>query len=124
MGKLGRLLGFRLYRSWTLSFLLGVAGCSSLVPGTLFFAEPSSAQTVTPPQYPGFPSETPTEIQPVTVSFDHLRREVMIPMRDGVTLHTFFVFGGSEDNQCSDLAAFFFTVRVLNAVERSIQRIS
>ena len=98
MGKLGRLLGFRLYRSWTLSFLLGVAGCSSLVPGTLFFAEPSSAQTVTPPQYPGFPSETPTEIQPVTVSFDHLRREVMIPMRDGVKLHTVILVPKGSNN--------------------------
>ena len=98
MGKLGRFLGFRLYRSWTLSFLLGVAGCSSLVPGTLFFAEPSSAQTVTPPQYPGFPSETPTEIQPVTVSFDHLRREVMIPMRDGVKLHTVILVPKGSNN--------------------------
>ena len=88
MGKLGRLLGFRLYSSWTLSFLLGVAGCSSLVPGALFFAEPSSAQTVTPPQYPALPGETPTEIQPVTGSFDYARREVMIPMRDRVKLHT------------------------------------
>ena len=98
MGKLGGFLGFRLYRSWTLSFLLGVAGCSSLVPGTLFFAEPSSAQTVTPPQYPGFPSETPTEIQPVTVSFDHLRREVMIPMRDGVKLHTVILVPKGSNN--------------------------
>jgi uncharacterized protein len=98
MGKLGSLLGFRLYRSWTLSFLLGVAGCCSLVPGTLFFAGPSSAQTVTPPQYPGFPSETPTEIQPVTVSFDHLRREVMIPMRDGVKLHTVILVPKGSNN--------------------------
>ena len=88
MGKLGRLLCFRLYSSWTLSFLLGVAGCFSLVPGALFFAEPSSAQTVTPPQYPALPGETPTEIQPVTGSFDYARREVMIPMRDRVKLHT------------------------------------
>src|SRR6195256_4580710 len=88
MGKLGRLLRFRLYSSWTLSFLLGVASCFSLVPGALFFTEPSSAQTLTPPQYPALPSETPTEIQPVTGSFDYTRREVMIPMRDSVKLHT------------------------------------
>src|ERR1700680_3935999 len=87
-GKLGRLLRFRLYSSWTLSFLLGVASCFSLVPGALFFAEPSAAQTLTPPQYPALPSETPTEIQPVTGSFDYARREVMIPMRDRVKLHT------------------------------------
>src|SRR6202158_2485425 len=88
MGKLGRLLRFRLYSSWTLSFLLGVASCFSLVPGALFFAEQSAAQTLTPPQYPALPSETPTEIQPVTGSFDYARREVMIPMRDRVKLHT------------------------------------
>ena len=36
----------------------------------------------------GLPSETPARIQPVTSSFDYVRREVMIPMRDGVKLHT------------------------------------
>jgi putative CocE/NonD family hydrolase len=40
------------------------------------------------PLYPGFPSETPAELKPVTESFDHVRREAMIPMRDGVRLHT------------------------------------
>jgi len=34
------------------------------------------------------PSETPSNFTPVTDSFDHTRREVMIPMRDGVKLHT------------------------------------
>ena len=34
------------------------------------------------------PSETPAKFQPVTDSFDHVRRDVMIPMRDGVKLHT------------------------------------
>src|SRR6266404_3544171 len=36
----------------------------------------------------GLPSETPAKIEPVTSSFDYVRREVMIPMRDGVKLHT------------------------------------
>ena len=40
------------------------------------------------PQYPDFPSETPQNLQPKTDSFDYVRREVMIPMRDGVKLHT------------------------------------
>jgi uncharacterized protein len=84
MGKLGRLPGFRLCSSWTVSFLLSIVGCLSLVPGALLFPEPSSAQT----QYPALPSETPTKFQPVTDSFDYIRREVMIPMRDGVKLHT------------------------------------
>jgi putative CocE/NonD family hydrolase len=34
------------------------------------------------------PSETPRQFKPVTDSFDHVRRDVMIPMRDGVKLHT------------------------------------
>ncbi|MFL6602811.1 MAG: CocE/NonD family hydrolase [Steroidobacteraceae bacterium] len=40
------------------------------------------------PLYPEFPSETPAAFQPVTGSFDYERREAMIPMRDGVKLHT------------------------------------
>ncbi len=44
-----------------------------------------TAQTA---QYPALPSETPTTIQPVTDAFDYVRREAMIPMRDGVRLHT------------------------------------
>jgi len=35
-----------------------------------------------------FPSETPAKFEPVTDTFDHVRRDVMIPMRDGVRLHT------------------------------------
>ncbi len=34
------------------------------------------------------PSETPARFKPVTDSFDFIRREVMIPMRDKVKLHT------------------------------------
>jgi uncharacterized protein len=53
---------------------------------------PSNAQTATAaqsaPQYPNYSSETPNELKPATATFDHERREVMIPMRDGVKLHT------------------------------------
>ena len=34
------------------------------------------------------PSETPAQFKPVTDSFDFIRRDVMIPMRDKVKLHT------------------------------------
>lgn len=34
------------------------------------------------------PSETPEKFVPATKSWDHERRDVMIPMRDGVRLHT------------------------------------
>ncbi len=38
--------------------------------------------------YSSLPSEIPAHFEPVTSSFDYVRREVMIPMRDGVKLHT------------------------------------
>jgi uncharacterized protein len=37
------------------------------------------------------PSETPAKIAPKTDSFDYVKRDVMIPMRDGVKLHTVIV---------------------------------
>jgi putative CocE/NonD family hydrolase len=57
----------------------------------LICSSPSFAQTKeqsAPPKYPNYPSETPEELQPATTTFDHERREVMIPMRDGVKLYT------------------------------------
>jgi putative CocE/NonD family hydrolase len=39
-------------------------------------------------QAPGLPSETPAQFTPTRDGFDHARREVMVPMRDGVRLHT------------------------------------
>jgi uncharacterized protein len=44
---------------------------------------PSAAQNPT-----ALPSETPDTLRPATSGFDYARREVMIPMRDGVKLHT------------------------------------
>jgi putative CocE/NonD family hydrolase len=59
--------------------LLSVAlAAASLTPGS-----PAAAQ-----QPPTLPSETPDRLTPVTSSFDYSRRDVMIPMRDGVKLHT------------------------------------
>ncbi len=37
---------------------------------------------------PALASETPASFAPATTFFDYVRREVMIPMRDGVRLHT------------------------------------
>ena len=37
---------------------------------------------------PTLPSERPAQLTPATGSFDYVRREVMIAMRDGVKLHT------------------------------------
>src|SRR6266851_1831507 len=54
----------------------------------LLIAVPLVAQTAPSQQYPTLPSETPAMFQPVTDSFDYIRRDVMLPMRDGVKLHT------------------------------------
>ena len=50
-------------------------------------AQPSFAQNATP-KYPDYPSETPAKLVPKTDTWDYTRTEVMIPMRDGVKLHT------------------------------------
>jgi hypothetical protein len=66
----------------TLTLLAGMLG-------TLLFVEATAAQNAAPePKYPALPSETPTQFVPVTDSFDYTKRDVMIPMRDGVKLHT------------------------------------
>ena len=51
---------------------------------------PVPAKSPAPPaaQYPALPSEMPANFVPTSDGFDHVRREVMIPMRDGVKLHT------------------------------------
>jgi putative CocE/NonD family hydrolase len=60
-------------------------------PTTAAHAASAGEQT---PQRPAPPpsavlqSETPAKFEPVTDSFDYVRRDVMIPMRDGVKLHT------------------------------------
>jgi uncharacterized protein len=53
--------------------------------GVLLLGAPPAAP---PPKYPAYPSETPAEFVPVTDSFDYVKRDVLIPMRDGVKLHT------------------------------------
>jgi uncharacterized protein len=54
------------------------------------FALPALAQTKPkqPKTYQDLPSEIPAKFKSQNDSFDYTRREVMIPMRDGVKLHT------------------------------------
>lgn len=54
------------------------------------FAKAAMPQTGTKPpaSYPELPSEIPAKFKPARGSFDYARRKVMIPMRDGVKLHT------------------------------------
>lgn len=60
--------------------------CSLALAATLLVS--TSALLSQTPKYPAYPSETPQHLQPSTVGFDYERRDVMIPMRDGVKLHT------------------------------------
>jgi putative CocE/NonD family hydrolase len=58
-----------------------------VVLGILMSVGPTAAQT--PQQTPTtLTSETPARIEPTNDGFDYIRRIVMIPMRDGVKLHT------------------------------------
>ncbi len=60
--------------------------------GLLLLVGNSAAQTAPPsPKYPEYPSETPAKFTPATDSFDYVKRDVMIPMRDGVKLHTVII---------------------------------
>ena len=58
----------------------------------LFLAMPAIAfaqdDTKPPKKYPELPSEIPKEFKPVQDTFDFTKRTAMIPMRDGVKLHT------------------------------------
>ena len=72
---------------------------------TLFFFTPllirlllglSAAQTT--PAASSLPSETPSKVEAVTDSFDYVKRDVMIPMRDGVKLHTVIVIPKGAKN--------------------------
>jgi putative CocE/NonD family hydrolase len=62
--------------AWLFVMLLGVGTASA------------QAGQQRPIRYPGLPSETPVTLTTTKGSFDYVRREVMIPMRDSVKLHT------------------------------------
>ena len=53
--------------------------------GILWGVAPPAARSA---QSPRLPSETPQQFSPVTNGFDYARRDAMIPMRDGIKLHT------------------------------------
>ncbi len=79
--------GFR--TSVPAAFALAALAFSS---GMVVSAQVAPAGAPAPAQatqlYPEYPSETPANFQPPTVGMDYERREIMIPMRDGVKLHT------------------------------------
>jgi putative CocE/NonD family hydrolase len=63
---------------WRRPRLLAAAGLLSLLPVAQGQGAPAA----------GLPSEMPTSVQVPTDGFDYVRREVIIPMRDGAKLHT------------------------------------
>jgi uncharacterized protein len=64
-------------------------GCLLLFLAVSMLLGSSAAQTAASAD--SLPSETPAKLEPVTESFDYVKRDVMIPMRDGVKLHTVIV---------------------------------
>jgi len=79
-----------------------------------FLGTAGAQTTEAPAQYPNFPSETPAKFVPVTGSFDYEKREVMIPMRDGVRLHTVIVVPKGAKN-----APILLTRTPYNAAEQT-----
>jgi putative CocE/NonD family hydrolase len=69
--------------------LIGI-GSRALILALAVLAGTASAQETTSPPatYKELPSEIPAKFEPTRYGFDHVRRDVMIPMRDGVKLHT------------------------------------
>jgi putative CocE/NonD family hydrolase len=62
---------------------------ATVLVALLLFIEPAAAQTPVPAATPGtLPSETPAKFEPTNDGFEYIRRDVMIPVRDGVKLHT------------------------------------
>jgi uncharacterized protein len=69
------------------AYRLSALACPAIILSALFIAvAPSRAQSA--PQSATLPNETPANLQPSTSTFDYTRHDVMIPMRDGVRLHT------------------------------------
>ena len=67
--------------------------CLALAAVLLAVASPAIAQNT-----PAYPSETPANFQPTNYGFDYQRRDVMIPMRDGIKLHTVILIPNGAKN--------------------------
>src|SRR6516162_3357749 len=59
-----------------------------LALATVAGTAPAQDKARPPATYKDLPSETPAKFEPTRYGFDHVRREVMVPMRDEVKLHT------------------------------------
>src|SRR5580704_13964794 len=84
MGKLKVSVGVGAKNSWSEVICFRRVLILTIIIRTLFSVTPCPAQT-------DLPSETPAMATPVQTGFDYVKRKVMIPMRDGVRLHTVIV---------------------------------
>jgi putative CocE/NonD family hydrolase len=71
-------------QSWRTAAMAFIA----LIVLAISAAGQSNSSAPVQPAYPNYPSETPATLTPAVGSFDYVRREAMIPMRDGVKLYT------------------------------------
>ena len=73
---------------WGSVMTLSVHRLHALLAILLIATAASAADAPPAPKYPSLPSETPAHFKPDHSSFGYAIRDVMIPMRDGVKLHT------------------------------------
>jgi uncharacterized protein len=87
-GHVASLSIFQVLKRWVpVTKTLRCLSCAALTISSILFVL-GTAHAQNAPQYPNYPSETPATFHPPTYGMNYTRREVMIPMRDGVKLHT------------------------------------
>jgi putative CocE/NonD family hydrolase len=84
---------FREKSSWSGTAEACIGFAITVILSALLYVEPSLAQTNA-----DLPSETPATLTQVRTGFDYVKRDVMIPMRDGVKLHTVVVLPKGAKN--------------------------
>jgi putative CocE/NonD family hydrolase len=87
--------GFLERTLWFAMFRARIKVVPAVIFGALLFINPCSAQSSASTD---LPSETPATFTPATASFDYVKRDVMIPMRDGIRLHTVIVIPKGAKN--------------------------
>ncbi|HEY1965933.1 MAG TPA: CocE/NonD family hydrolase, partial [Acidobacteriaceae bacterium] len=88
--------------------------CLAFAAALLALSLPAIAQNT-----PAYPSETPEHFQPTYAGFDYQRRDVMIPMRDGVKLHTVILVPNGAKNAAILLTRTPYDATALTSHEQS-----
>lgn len=94
-------------RKWLLSFVAMSIGLAALADSPKI----ASANVLQ--------SETPTKFVPVNTSFDYIRREVMIPMRDGVKLQTVIIIPKGAKNAPILLTRTPYNAKTMSSIAQS-----